>query len=1280
MGVSPTLCRNYGMTLNGPQYAFLGAHPSTAWTEVSQLLRPWVDSQTPNAVFGVKIDTTPGYTFHAVLPTLRVWWDRQSTVPALTAPVGDATITSLTPTLSWGASTDPDAGENPPNYEVVLMGNKPATTPGDAFELSGCSAGATRVWSSGYGSATSAVVPAGLLNDGASYYWAVAAIGGGGIDRFPRCSEVRKFTVNRRLGVSGPFPVEQLGPVGVNVINGNVVIGASTHSYATVGGEQSLSLVYNSQATNDRGLRGRYYGGKYPLFGAEIDVWNGSGALFVDRLDPTVDFAWGSGSPVTTMDAMDDFRVTWSGYVTPGVAGTYCFGGTFDEGVKITINGVVVLNKWQHQSATFNCSNGGTAVVFGAGETKSIVVDYYEHTGAATAQLRVTKPDNSTVAVPSSWLSPDLDVLGPNWTLSAGEVAVQGAIKTDSGVMLRGVDGSATEYRKSDTGAYVGPGGDGTVVRVDPTTSEISVMDDAGTSYKFSASGQLQSAVSAVDDRQPAATQFQWSGAPVKLTAMVDPVTGSQSVLRYGGDANCPSVPSGFVSAPSKLCSVTSPDGRQTKLFYDASARLSRLVTPGDVTTDFAYDSSNRIIKVRDPLAFDAVSAGKRSDGDAVKWVIAYDGSGRASGVTAPAATAGATQQSSTLTYTAAATGQAFGQWGETRLSVSGLSQPNGYAKKVRFDDSFRTRESTDTAGFVTVTAYDGASDRVSYVDTMSGTAVAMRTSTVYDSAVVFNNLSRPVGAYGPAPVAKFQTNSPLPLATETGNVAATTTTYDGGLNGLAAAWFDDNAAGPFMTYPVRPAFVGAPKAHSLQSTSASWNWGAGSPDSSVGVDNWSGRLSGLVNLATAGSWRFRGTADDGVRVIVDDKVVMSGWDQPSVTVTGDPQTFGAGWHRIVIEVKENTGNASASVEWLAPGGSWAVIPAASLKPDLGLVTSTVGADGVTTTTGYSDPVGAKPTTVSVDPAGLNLTDTTGWEARGATGQYMRRTSRSLAAGSSSTNTYTYYGASETPSAPSCAGSGVSVTPVAQRGFAKTSGAADPTTSGGTGGLLREQIVDAAGRVVASRVSTDTKWSCVSYDSRGRATVTTSPASATAPGTAGNLPPSGTRSIAQHSGYCMNVRNGTATNGEVVEQYGCFTSGQPSEIFNYVDVDGTWFTIRPSHSSMCVGATGTSDAASVTQQTCAASSLQYWKAVAASNGYQLINQASGKCLQIADFNGSEGAAASVSSCITGWTNQQWKFVNPSTLNPEPFPTGSGPSSYPERTVTSVYAVGGDGQF
>ena len=33
-----------------------------------------------------------------------------------------------------------------------------------------------------------------------------------------------------------------------------------------------------------------------------------------------------------------------------------------------------------------------------------------------------------------------------------------------------------------------------------------------------------------------------------------------------------------------------------------------------------------------------------------------------------------------------------------------------------------------------------------------------------------------------------------------------------------------------------------------------------------------------------------------------------------------------------------------------------------------------------------------------------------------------------------------------------------------------------------SGGLLRESIYDASGRVVAARVSTDAKWSCTLYD------------------------------------------------------------------------------------------------------------------------------------------------------------------------------------------------------
>lgn len=1225
MGHDPAKCKNWGYAFMQPQYANLQGHPSATWVDTSQFMRPWVDAHANLSTFGVKIDTSPGYTFHAVAPTLRVWWDQQATAPTLLAPAADATVPTLTPTLSWNASTDPDAGQNPPVYEAVLLGNKPQLSSTDTYELSGCTLGATVLWKSTFASGTSVQVPAGILNDGVTYHWVVNAIGAGGIDRYPRCSDVRKFTVNRRLGASGPFPMEQLGPVGVNLINGNVVLGAGSHGYTTVGGAQSVSLAYNSQATQDHGLRGRYYGGVWPLSGLDPVNWL-QGSMIANRLDPTIDFGWSGGSPVATMESMDNFSVRWTGYVTAPTAGIYCFAGAFDDGVRIIINGVTVLNQWLDQAMTYDCSTTAiqaSTVTFAAGETKSIVVEYYDHKLGATAALRVTPPGGSPMPVPTSWLSPDLNVTGPGWTMSAAGVAIQGALKTDTGVTLRTADGSTTEYKKSDTGAYVGPAGDGTVVRVDAATGGVSVLDDAGTSYQFSASGELQSAVTATDDRYPAATQYHWSGAPVKLTGMVDPVTGNTTTIRYGGDGACPAVPGGFTTAPSKLCSVTTPDGNDTKFFYDSSARLSRIVQPGGSTTDFAYDASNRIIQVRDPLAFDAVNAAVRADGAGVRWVIAYDGSGRASAVTAPAPTAGATQQVSTVTYPTAATGQSSGQWGDTRISVLGASEPSGFSKKVRFDDTYRSREVTDAAGFVSQTVYDGVSDRVSYSDTMVGTAAAMRSSTIYDTSVVFNGLSRPVVQYGPAPVGLFQSNSPNLAAGAASQVPTTMTGYDGGINGLAASWFDDSAVAGWSP---KPSFVGAPKAHSLVGGAANWSWGSGSPDPAIPADNWSGRLTGLVYLPSTGTWRFAVSGDDGARLVVDDILMGDAWNSGGVAALSANYTLTAGWHRVTLEFREDGGAAGTNIWWWKPGGpGWEFVPAANLKPDLGLVTATadnrpsgltppnstitagaqlfagaerkaqngaatlvmqgdgnlvlygqtgvlwatwtqgnpgafanldmsgnliiygpglsvlwqsatwpgtspapyltVQDDGnfvgyrtgiggaywatmtfsppaptppawVTNTTAYADPIGGKPTSNTVDAGGLSLTSTTGYEARGTANQFMRRTSRTLAAGASSTNTYTYYGAAETPAAPTCAGTGVTVTPVAQRGLAKTSRAADPTTSGGTGGIVREQIADSSGRTVASRVSTDTKWSCVAYDSRGRTTKTTFPASA----------------------------------------------------------------------------------------------------------------------------------------------------------------------------------------
>ena len=1263
-----------------------------ARVNVTKWIRPWVHSHDPNGVLGLSLETVPGqYSFKASNPRLEVYWDQPTPPSTLTAPADGSSITTLTPTMSWSGVTDPDTAQNPVQYNMSLFAAKPGVLDPDQMCQNG-----SLLWNTGFQSSlTSTVLPAGLLSDGVTYYWSVASRGNVN-PAFHTCSAVSKFTVNKRLGDSGVSPLQKLGPVSVNLATGNVVKSAGTHSYSTVGGPVGVSFTYNSQQPVDQGLRARYYGGAPagPLFQnwatTPDDVLKGP--VKSERVDDNIDFSWGDGSPSPQIwPYMDLFTARWSGFVTVPTAGSYCFGGTFDDGVRIRINGALQLDKWVDAAAhpaELDCTNGSTAVTFTAGETKSISIDYYDKLGTATAILKASGPGIAWGVVPATWLSTSLNVIGPGWTFADGEVSIQGAKVNGGSVTLVNSDGSISEYKKSDTGAFVGPDGDPTTVSVDPSSGVITVVSPDGVAYVFDADGLLRSATQASDDRSPASKLYVWSGAPVKLTSIVDPVVGAtngSTVLKYGGDSGCPALPTnlaaGLTVAPAgKLCQVATPDGRVTKLFYN-SGRLARVEEPGDAavggpSTDMYYDASNQLIGVRNSLAFDAIVAGKRLDDATARWDIAYT-SGKATSITAPAPTAGATRQTSTIGYTSAATPSMLGV---STVTTSGLS---GQVSTVKFDDSYRVRESINPAGFTSKTEYEGVSDRVSYSDSMVGTTAHMRTSTTYETNSVFNGTQKPIKSYGPAPVALFQTNSPLPVVATASQVPTTTTNYDENIVGLNATWWDD-APGVGETYvsPNRPSFRNGAKLHSLIAATGGLtaNWSTSSPDPSlIPVDNFSGRLTGLVNIPTTGAWSFSGTADDGVRVTVDDFAAVNTWATPLAVGTSGPITLTAGWHRISVDIREDGGGASFEVKWFPPAGAWAVIPSASLKPDLGLVTSTVDAAGVTTATTYSDPVGGLATVQTIDPAGLALTSTTTFEPRNTANKFMRRTERTLAAGASSRNTYDSYTPTETPAAPSCAGVGVTVTPVAQRGFAKTSRAADPTVSGGTAGLVREQIWDSSGRAVASRVSTDTTWSCTKYDTRGRAEIQTFPAFGGTGGGSGLIPPTGTRLKAVHSGKCAETV-GTAV-GTGVAQLPCVSgTGTTGQIYDVVAFDTTWFYLKPQNSGLCLGidAASTANAARVKLQTCTATAEQKFKAVAITGGYQLIAQNSTKCVEVPFANTGDWIYTEQYTCGTASnTNQIWNFVDKTTLAPVAFPGGGGSGGQPARTVTNDFKVGGD---
>jgi N-acetylmuramoyl-L-alanine amidase len=108
-------------------------------------------------------------------------------------------------------------------------------------------------------------------------------------------------------------------------------------------------------------------------------------------------------------------------------------------------------------------------------------------------------------------------------------------------------------------------------------------------------------------------------------------------------------------------------------------------------------------------------------------------------------------------------------------------------------------------------------------------------------------------------------------------------------------------------------------------------DWGNGSPASTVNADNFSVRWTGTAYF-NAGTYTFRATADDGVRVWLDGSLLIDAWRDQGATTYESTRQVSAGNHTIKMEYYENGGGALAAFAWhqatnkkvvLDPGHGW---------------------------------------------------------------------------------------------------------------------------------------------------------------------------------------------------------------------------------------------------------------------------------------------------------------------------------------------------------------------
>jgi hypothetical protein len=114
-----------------------------------------------------------------------------------------------------------------------------------------------------------------------------------------------------------------------------------------------------------------------------------------------VNFDWGNGSPAPSI-GVDTFSVRWTGQVQPLFSQTYTFYTTSDDGVRLWVNGVQLVNNWTGHAPT---ENSGTITLTG-GTPYSIQMDYYEDGGGAVAKLSWSSLSQPKEIIPANRLFP----------------------------------------------------------------------------------------------------------------------------------------------------------------------------------------------------------------------------------------------------------------------------------------------------------------------------------------------------------------------------------------------------------------------------------------------------------------------------------------------------------------------------------------------------------------------------------------------------------------------------------------------------------------------------------------------------------------------------------------------------------------------------------------------------------------------------------------------------------------------------------------------------------
>ena len=116
------------------------------------------------------------------------------------------------------------------------------------------------------------------------------------------------------------------------------------------------------------------------------------------------------------------------------------------------------------------------------------------------------------------------------------------------------------------------------------------------------------------------------------------------------------------------------------------------------------------------------------------------------------------------------------------------------------------------------------------------------------------------------------------------------------------------------------------------------FDWGPYAPAPNLGVDTFSARWSGTVQAQFNETYTFTARSDDGVRLWVNNKLVIDNWRNQSPTERSGTIALQAGVKvPIRLEYYENSGGAVCQLFWSSPSTPRQIVPQSQLYPEAGV-------------------------------------------------------------------------------------------------------------------------------------------------------------------------------------------------------------------------------------------------------------------------------------------------------------------------------------------------------